>query len=622
LGLVNYLIRPLILLASKRFGLLSLIFSTLIINALILYFIAEIIRIINIESLWSAFVASIVFTIINTILVNVLTISDKNSLYQRRIERLASKTKYKKIDVGSKGLIVIEIDGLSYQMIKKSINKGYLPSLKKLMQKEGYLLDHYDCGLPSQTSACQAGIMFGNNYDIPAFRWYDKKKGKLYVSSKDAAEINDRYSKSRGLLRGGSSIDNMMNGDAKKSLLTLADTDSKNFKKVHSNDLYLLMIDPNFFLKNIMLFLYEVLLEIFQGLKQKIKNTKPRLNRIKNYYPFIRAATTVLTREISVSLAILEIVRGTPALYMTFVGYDEVAHHSGPSSKDAFGVLKSLDHSIERIYNAVKSKGLFEYNFVIISDHGQSFGATFKQRYGYDLKEYIDKNTKNDITIAQAMGGDDGSVSINSLSNELGASPLDKNHKNYGKKTLNKTFETLNNMSDKRYRQNDKSAGQITVCGSGNIAHVYFNDKISKLSSSEIETLHPGLIKSLINHRGIGFVVVYNEKLEPILISKNGTINLNDSILKNKDILTNYGNSELRYSQIKKIAQFPSAGDLIVNSTVYKDGTVAAFEELIGSHGGVGGEQTDAFIFHQADIEVFETQNSTDMYKILNKSRP
>ena len=52
---------------------------------------------------------------------------------------------------------------------------------------------------------------------------------------------------------------------------------------------------------------------------------------------------------------------------------------------------------------------------------------------------------------------------------------------------------------------------------------------------------------------------------------------------------------------------FPHAGDLMVNSTVYPDGTVAALEELIGNHGGMGGEQTDAFLFHPGDMVVPET---------------
>ena len=66
---------------------------------------------------------------------------------------------------------------------------------------------------------------------------------------------------------------------------------------------------------------------------------------------------------------------------------------------------------------------------------------------------------------------------------------------------------------------------------------------------------------------------------------------------------------------------FPHAGDLMVISTVYPDGTVAALEELIGSHGGMGGEQTDAFMFHPADMQVGETRNSIDVFHILNARR-
>ena len=66
---------------------------------------------------------------------------------------------------------------------------------------------------------------------------------------------------------------------------------------------------------------------------------------------------------------------------------------------------------------------------------------------------------------------------------------------------------------------------------------------------------------------------------------------------------------------------FPSAGDLWLISTIYPDGTVAALEELVGSHGGVGGEQTDAFLFHPPDLVVPETRCSTDVFHILDGHR-
>jgi hypothetical protein len=102
--------------------------------------------------------------------------------------------------------------------------------------------------------------MFGDNYDIPAFRWFDKDQNKLMVSSGDATDINARYAKGDGLMREGTSINNMMNGDAHKSLLTLADLrgGSDEERKQRARDIYLLMLDPYFFTRTIVLFIWDI----------------------------------------------------------------------------------------------------------------------------------------------------------------------------------------------------------------------------------------------------------------------------------------------------------------------------------------------------------------------------
>jgi hypothetical protein len=82
-----------------------------------------------------------------------------------------------------------------------------------------------------------------------------------------------------------------------------------------------------------------------------------------------------------------------------------------------------------------------------------------------------------------------------------------------------------------------------------------------------------------------------------------------------------YGDSDLRAKQVRRVADFPHVGDIMVLSTVYPDGTVAAMEELIGSHGGMGGEQTDAFLLHPGDMQVPATTNSSDVFAILNARR-
>jgi hypothetical protein len=161
----------------------------------------------------------------------------------------------------------------------------------------------------------------------------------------------------------------------------------------------------------------------------------------------------------------------------------------------------------------------------------------------------------------------------------------------------------------------------VTVCGSGNLAQVYFDLYNRKITLTEFNTTYPGLVDALVTHEGIGFVVAYEEDLSPIILGKSGQRNLHTGLVMGEDPLKAFGDCEFRASQVRRIADFPHSGDLIVMSTIYPDGSVAAMEELIGSHGGLGGEQTDAFIFHAMDMEVPETCNSTDVFSILNKRR-
>jgi hypothetical protein len=154
--------------------------------------------------------------------------------------------------------------------------------------------------------------LYGNNWDIPGFRWYDKDKQKLMVSGADAAEINDRYAKGNGLLRGGSSINNMMAGDAEKSVLTLATmrSGSDEEKGRRARDMYLLMVNPYFLMRTIALVFGDALLELYQGWKQKVQKGEPRMNRLHRAYPLLRAATTVFMRDTEAYLAILDVIRG------------------------------------------------------------------------------------------------------------------------------------------------------------------------------------------------------------------------------------------------------------------------------------------------------------------------
>ncbi|MFO7682447.1 MAG: phage holin family protein [Chloroflexota bacterium] len=637
LSIVNLMIRPLVLLLARPLGFIAVFVLGFLVNAAALLITSYLLPVFEVSGWLSAILGGLVFAAVNIVLTGVLDVNDEGSFYQGLIERLARRQSYADIDPHQRGLVMLEIDGLSYHHIKKALTDGRLPTLERLMRKEGYQLTRVDCGIPSQTSACQAGIMFGDNSDIPAFRWFDKDQQKLYVSGSDASELNGRYAQGKGLMRGGSSINNMLNGDAEKSLLTLAGLfdAADDEKKKRAEDVYLLMLNPYFLTRTIVLFLVDVLREVWEGWQQKRKDVQPRLNRMAHGYPFVRAATTVFMRDIAANLAELDIIRGAPSIYVTWPGYDEVAHHSGPWTSDAFKVLATYDSVIARVLKTIQDKAPRPYDLIILSDHGQSFGPTFKQRYGISLKEFIEQQLPQGTTVTQSMGGDTGVTSLTAVSGELeniqqsgvggmGGRALAKRGQKVLDKNAKKQEETAGDIG------HDKPA-QVTAYGSGNLAQVYFDLYPRKIKVSELDAAYPGMVPALVAHPGIGIVCGYGEDGAPIVLGKQGQRNLDTGVVTGIDPLLLYapadanahGHADLdtRIWQVKRVMDFPHAGDLMVISTVYDDGTVAALEELIGNHGGLGGEQTDAFLFHPADMAVAPTRNSVDVFHILNNRR-
>ncbi|MBI5869407.1 MAG: phage holin family protein [Actinobacteria bacterium] len=623
LGIVNLVIRPLILMLALPFGFFAIFAVGFVANAFALIIASDLLPTFEVRDFAAAFFAGIFISAVNTVIIGLTGVGDDDSFYQGVIERLAGRRKFDGAGDQSRGLVMMEIDGLSFHHLQKALEEGYMPELSQMLEREGYALSLMDCGLPSQTSACQAGIMFGDNYDIPSFRWYGKDEGKLFVSSKDAPLINERYASGEGLMRGGSSINNMLNGDAEKSILTLADltSGSREEKRQRARDIYLLMLNPYFIMRTLVLFINEMALEVWQYRRDKANKVYPLLNRQRHFYPAVRAATTVFMRDLAAYLTIMDIVRGSPSLYITWPGYDEVAHHSGPWSRHALATLRKYDRVIAHVRDIIERKAPRPYDLIVLSDHGQSFGPTFLQRYGYTLQEFIEEKLPEGIGVAHTFGGDDGTVAVAAISGEL------KNIQEQGTsgRAGGALLKQVRRVTDRSMREQApadlEKVEPVIVCGSGNIAQVYFDLFPRKITLGELNETYPGMVDAVVQHDGVGFVVAYDEEGTPIALGKGGMRNLHTGEVSGEDPLEPYGDTELRAWQVRRIADFPHAGDLIVNSTVYADGTVAAMEELIGSHGGMGGEQTDAFIFHPGDMDVPPTRNSADVFAIFNARR-
>ena len=170
-SIINALLWPILTRIFMPFLVLTFGVGTLILNGLILQFFGPLFYI-SVEGP-AIILAPLSMALVTTLLSTLLTIEDDGSYY-RSVYRDAEK-KRKKETKKYPGLIIIEIDGLAYDVLKEAIDKGLMPTVKSMIDNKTHTLRMWETDLSSQTGASQAGILHGNNENITAFRWIEKE---------------------------------------------------------------------------------------------------------------------------------------------------------------------------------------------------------------------------------------------------------------------------------------------------------------------------------------------------------------------------------------------------------------------------------------------------------------
>ncbi len=622
--IANILIWPIISRFLMKFIVYTFGVGALIINSAIFYGVTCLIPGVSSGTVES-FIIPLMMAIASTIVSRITNIDYYDS-YTKRISnyiKRSGKPLYKKT---YPGLLILEIDGLSIDVLKEAIAKNMMPTLKRWMESNTHTLKEWETDLSSQTGASQAGILHGNNENIVAYRWVEKEdNNKIMISGKlaHAPIIEERISDGNGLLcDNGISITNMFTGDSDDPILTSSRFEilTNSYNKL----LYVAFLESYTFQRVFILFLWEILVEIKSQIMHYVKNVKPRLRRTL-IYATIRAGANVLLREIATETLIANMFKGEiNSAYASYVGYDEVAHHSGVRDSDVWNVLKQIDLQFDRIEKAEKTSER-NYEIVILSDHGQGNGETFKQKYGISLADYVRRLLPDDMKIYDenryiSNHFRDAYISENKQIETIIDKVDDIKDTGYFSNKIDDfkdripDFINIEHLEDFRkkyendldYIQKHESQEQSTkkaknstliVLGSGNLGLIYLTQWSKRLYYEEIVSLFPNLIPGLVKHSGIGFVLVNSFTNGPMVIGSDGIYYLNNDKIVGKNPLENFGKNAAMH--LKRHNSFEHMPDILVNS-FYNPETeeICAFEELIGSHGGLGGSQTRPFILY------------------------
>ncbi len=379
------------------------------------------------------------------------------------------------------GIIFLEIDGLALPVLRNAMRDGSAPTMARWVAERGYRLTEWEPDLSSQTGASQAGILLGSNEDIPAFRWVEKEAARLISCSTpdDCAEIERRRASGIGLLiEGGASRGNLLSGEADEVILTVSRMEAER----SANPGYRAFLANGFNVtRALVLFGWEVLLEWTAAIRAARRDVRPRGHR-GGIYPALRATMCVLVRDLITYGVLTDMMVGRPAVYATFSSYDEVAHHSGLERADTLEALRKLDQQFGRIDRA-RRYARRPYEIVVLSDHGQTQGATFKQRNGYGLDELVERSLERGEVAALAGGDEHGDMARHAVDEATG-------------------------RKARRRQRSDVSDREVVVLGSGNLGLIYLMEARHRLTLEELDERHPKLIGALRAHPHIGWLLV------------------------------------------------------------------------------------------------------------------
>jgi len=573
IAVLNAIVPPLVAALRLPFTLLLGLVVILLVDVLMLLAAERITGDLSFDSVWSALGVALVASAVSACLGAVLGIDDDDAYTLRVIQRIARRTDGVSSET-TPGIVFLEIDGLALPVLQRAMRDGHAPRMARWLAEGTHQLAEWETDLSSQTGASQAGILLGSNDDIPAFRWVEKERREIVQCSSppQCAELERRHSTGRGLLAdGGASRGNLFSGDAEHMILTV----SRMSEERRANPGYRSFLANGFnVLRTLVLFGWEVVLELTAAAQARRRDVRPRGKR-GGLYPFMRAALCVVVRDLIVYGVLSDMMRGRPAVYATFSSYDEVAHHSGLERADTLEALRRLDKQFARI-DAARRYAPRPYQIVVLSDHGQTQGATFRQRNGYGLDDLVRSNL-TDGSVAGLHGGDEQDSMVGKAVGEA-----------TGKRA----------KADKPDRIDDRDT---VVLGSGNLGLVYLMEARGRLTLEEIDARHPKRIPARRGHRHIGWVMVQSKDHGAVVLGAHGVVYLDESRVTGDDPLAPF--SPTAGAHLQRANRFEHAADITVGS--FYDPALdegCAFEELISFHGGLGGPQTRPFVLHPVEL--------------------
>ncbi|MBI5613534.1 hypothetical protein HY947_01285 [Candidatus Gottesmanbacteria bacterium] len=471
------------------------------------------------------------------------------------------------------GLLLIQIDGLSYEILQEAREKGLCPFLDSLIQKNTFTVGKYFSGIPSSTIVVDAELFYGTHEGIVSFTWIDRKakKFRFGVNNVSIHAVEEELKKTHTpLMSGGSSL--MFAYGAGASILDLSSSELDLHKIPQLipkyRGIFVPLLNPIRFWKIFLVFLFSTISSVATSL----------FKRNFHYYRYtmIELLIKIFLNDYASVLTRIEIWRGTPKIALNICLYDHVSHVHGIRHHLTMQALKLVDFYCRELYlSLVRSKR--KYSLIVLSDHGQADARLFRHISG----ESIDR------VVASGIGDDSYTVGVK----HVGAT--------FGEKEIQAAPDDLK---------------QVFIMACGDTAQIYFSRSLDMPMNKEVlDAAFPKLIKTLLFHKGIGWILVRSGTADASLLSREGGVFFENGKVKKIDKQIKNIPPERILDDLGRYSKEFNIGDLVIFGAVL-DGKAACFEEHEphGAHAGFNAEEPWPFMI----------TNAPAVIKALSKGEP
>lgn len=467
-------------------------------------------------------------------------------------------------------LVILHIDGLSAGMLERAVKDGRMPFVRHLLEAEGYEVLRYRCGIPSTTPFAQAGILYGDNTNIPSFRWWDRERKVLvqFGAGSTFEKVADKYfAGCDPLTRNGACIAACYPAGAAEDF-GIAYQDRTYVRQPKERSAWH-VLGP--YLAN-PVHVGDWIWQTFAVIGRTVKDVVE--SRLGGRHPARSYVLTDVIEEIFVHhltrYAVQKAMReGYSPIYAGFYAFDEAAHAFGPDDSSAWRILKHVDRTVRKV--AAGRDG--RYELLVLSDHGQVNTVPFSGRAHRAFGAVI-----------------------------AGASPGWR----------------VQEMKGKAFGPDaGKATGTLNVTMSGGLAHLYVADRARRLAHSQLAALIPGLIAQLSNLGEVALVMTREGATD--VFTRGGRE------LRGADVkpwLAPYDDPEILFRQLARLNSFVTSGDVIVFGQ-FVDGRQVNFEDQAGGHGSIGGDQLHPFVLARKewDLHTDSVQDAHELHSVLCRLR-